>query len=137
MIAFFNASIGIADPNSNIAPNEVPLYSEKKQLSTELVKYMSRELRPRYKEVMSNFYDKYEQNFSDSSASTDCKRSIVKPQDIKQRIDEIAKRRAELKKLAKKEEIDRKLKPAEVKEKEPEEEVEPAPNDAGDKACVV
>ena len=41
------------------------MYKERKKLSTELVKHIPRELRPRYKQVFSNFYDKYEDNYRD------------------------------------------------------------------------
>lgn len=86
------------------------MYKERKKLSTELVKYIPRDLRPRYKQIFSNFYDKYEDNYcNNQNSSSSIKQEKLKPKDIKQRIDEIAKRRAELKKLAKKDEIDKKL----------------------------
>lgn len=124
-----------------MVPNEVPEYEERKKLSTELVKYMSRELRPRYKEVMCNFYEKYENNYKNKSSSSSLKKEKTKPKDIKQRIDEIAKRRADLKKLAKKQEIDNKIK-GKSKEKEDVKESEEVDetgdqNHDPDKSCVV
>jgi hypothetical protein len=104
------------------------MYEEKKKLSSELVKYMSRELRPRYKEVMSNFYTKYETHHS---GKTHFGKVEVKPKNVKAKIDEIAKRRAELKKLAKKEEIDSKLKQSAA------EDTEEGKEEHTDKACVV
>jgi hypothetical protein len=69
---------------------------------------MPRELRPRYKEVMNNFYNKYENQFMNENASP-ADKTPIKQKDIKKRIDEIAQRRSELKKIAKKNQIDRKL----------------------------
>lgn len=131
MISFFNSSIGIADPNSEVIPKEVGMYWEKKELSTKLASYIPKEIRPRYKEVMSNFHTKYERCFKNKEEGAKIQEKI-KPKDIKKRIDEIAKRRAELKKIAKKNEIDQKL-----QKTQPDAEPKEAPSDSPDKSCIV
>lgn len=79
---------------------------------------------------MSNYYTKYEDTFKNKSSSLP-KKAELKPKEVKKRIDEIAKRRSELKKLAKKDEIDNKLKSKTI-ETEQLVEVEDS-----DKTCVV
>jgi len=140
LIAFFNSSIGVADLKSEVVPNEVPLYFDKKKLSTELVKYMPRDIRKRYKEVLSSFYTKYELNYGQlktEPSSQKLKKVELKPKDIKKRMDEIAQRRSELKKLAKKEEIDKKIRKVKEEIKDPEEDKEDDQGDDTDKTCII
>eukprot|EP00344_Euplotes_crassus_P009683 CAMPEP_0196996062 /NCGR_PEP_ID=MMETSP1380-20130617/2039_1 /TAXON_ID=5936 /ORGANISM="Euplotes crassus, Strain CT5" /LENGTH=249 /DNA_ID=CAMNT_0042411917 /DNA_START=29 /DNA_END=778 /DNA_ORIENTATION=+ len=106
LIAFFNSSIGVADLNSEISPVEVPLYLDRKDLSTQLAMYMPRDIRPKYKEMLSNFYTKYESHHKNARSAVK-RQAKTKPKEIKNKIDEIAKRRADIKKMKKKEEIDK------------------------------
>lgn len=124
LIAFFNASIGVADPNTKVVPSEILNYKERKKLSTELTKYMPRELRPRYKEIMCNFYNKYEKSHSGAGQSSKRKTDKQKVSEAKQTLEEIARKRAELKKLSKKAEIDNKLKKPENQENKEEDDDE-------------
>ena len=117
--------------NSEVKPNEVPLYSDRKKLSTELAKYMSRDIRPRYKAVLSSFYTKYEACYNKETPSFRAKKKALQPKEISKRMDEIAKRRSDLKKMAKKEEIDKKLKTGKFEVEKEEEE------DENEKVCMV
>lgn len=82
---------------------------------------------------MNNFYTKYEEHHIKGAKNTDKTTLNTKPKDVKQKMDEIAKRRAELKKLTKKQEIDAKLTNSVIKKVE-EDEVPgvPTPNEDTD-----
>jgi hypothetical protein len=112
-------------------PKELGMYWEKKELSTKLASYIPKEIRPRYKEVMDNFYSKYERCFQNKEEGAKVQEKI-KPKDIKKRIDEIAKRRTELKKIAKKKEIDQKLQKGQTEGEKKEVIFE-----GSDKSCIV
>mmetsp|Transcript_3988 Transcript_3988/g.3334 ORF Transcript_3988/g.3334 Transcript_3988/m.3334 type:complete len:102 (+) Transcript_3988:547-852(+) len=101
---------------------------------------MPRDIRKRYKEVLSSFYTKYELNYGQlktEPSSQKLKKVELKPKDIKKRMDEIAQRRSELKKLAKKEEIDKKIRKVKEEIKDPEEDKEDDQGDDTDKTCII
>jgi hypothetical protein len=126
----------VADTSSNIVPNEVPEYYLRKQLTMELIGYISRDIRPRYKEVLNNFYTKYEDSYCHTDGSSAKKSDKAKPKEIKQNLEDTTKKRAEYKKLAKKHEIDSKLKNAKIDEGADVKEPESASQD-NDKSCVI
>ena len=145
MIAFFNSSIGVADLSSDIAPKEVAEYKIKKQLTMELIGYISRDIRERYRDVMNDFYTKYERTHinNDSSKGQNSKKSDENmAKQAKNNLEDIAKKRAEYKKIAKMAKIDSKLKKPvnmtnsdEVKNNDGEHKENPS--QGSDKQCII
>ena len=96
---------------------------------------MSRDIRPRYKEVLNEFYTKYESY--NGKGATKMKKPELKPKEIIKKIDEIAKRRSELKKIAKKEEIDKKLRNGKSEKEEGKESGKNIEEENDDDVCMV